>query len=50
VLIGTAWTINAILTKTQEALWGLGIVGAGIPFYIYWRSKNREHLRRQQGA
>jgi APA family basic amino acid/polyamine antiporter len=38
VLIGCAWTVNAIFSRTQEALWGIAIVGVGVPFYVYWRS------------
>lgn len=37
VLIGCAWTVIVIAEKTREALWGVAIVAAGIPFYIYWR-------------
>jgi APA family basic amino acid/polyamine antiporter len=50
VLIGCAWTVNAIFSRTQEALWGIAIVGVGVPFYLYWRSRNREDLGRRQGA
>jgi APA family basic amino acid/polyamine antiporter len=42
VLIGTAWTLNTIVTRPTEALWGTGIVLVGVPFYWYWRHSNRQ--------
>src|SRR5262249_2576980 len=41
VLIGVAWTVNAILEKTTEALWGIAIVAIGIPFYVFWKWRSR---------
>src|SRR5271169_230025 len=42
VLIGTAWTLNTIITRPTEAFWGTAIVLIGIPGYLYWKrmSKN----------
>ena len=39
VVIGCVFTVIVILQRTREALLGVAIVGAGIPFYIYWRWK-----------
>src|SRR5262249_46309809 len=48
VLIGIAWTINAILQKTQEALLGIVIVAIGIPFYAYWKWRGQVTKERVQ--
>jgi basic amino acid/polyamine antiporter, APA family len=37
VLVGVAWTLNTITTRPTEALWGAGIVLAGVPGYLYWK-------------
>jgi hypothetical protein len=37
VLVGVAWTLNTIITRPTEALWGTGIVLAGVPGYLYWK-------------
>jgi basic amino acid/polyamine antiporter, APA family len=43
VLIGTAWTLNTIITRTTEAFWGTVIVLIGVPGYLYWkRSKTTQ--------
>jgi APA family basic amino acid/polyamine antiporter len=39
VLVGLAWTLNTIITRPTEALWGAGIVLAGVPGYLYWKRK-----------
>jgi APA family basic amino acid/polyamine antiporter len=41
VLISAAWTVNAILARREAALWGIFIVIIGIPFYVYWKWRNR---------
>jgi APA family basic amino acid/polyamine antiporter len=41
VLIGTAWTLNTIITRPYEALIGTGIVLAGIPLYLTWKRSKR---------
>jgi basic amino acid/polyamine antiporter, APA family len=41
VLIGTAWTLNTIVTRPTEAFWGTAIVLIGIPGYLYWKRTNR---------
>jgi basic amino acid/polyamine antiporter, APA family len=42
VLIGTAWTLNTIVTRPTEAFWGTAIMLIGVPGYLYWKrmSKN----------
>ena len=35
VLVGTAWTLNTILTRPTEAFWGTAIVLVGVPGYLY---------------
>ena len=42
VLIGIAWTVNVIVEKSTEAMWGTVIVGLGTPFYLYWKRSNRK--------
>jgi APA family basic amino acid/polyamine antiporter len=42
VLIGTAWTLNTIITKPTESLWGIGIILIGIPGYLYWKRSSRQ--------
>ncbi|HKH97848.1 MAG TPA: amino acid permease [Candidatus Sulfotelmatobacter sp.] len=37
VLIGTAWTLNTIITRPWEAFWGTTIVLIGVPGYLYWK-------------
>ncbi|HXM67586.1 MAG TPA: amino acid permease [Candidatus Acidoferrum sp.] len=37
VLVGVAWTLNTIITRPTEALWGAGIVLVGVPGYLYWK-------------
>jgi APA family basic amino acid/polyamine antiporter len=42
VLIGTAWTLNTIITRPTEALTGMGIILIGIPGYLYWKRSSRK--------
>ncbi|HXY11084.1 MAG TPA: amino acid permease [Terriglobales bacterium] len=37
VLIGTAWTLNTIITRPAEAFWGTALVLIGVPGYLYWK-------------
>jgi APA family basic amino acid/polyamine antiporter len=41
VLIGSAWTLNTIITRPQEALAGTIIVLIGVPGFLYWRRVSR---------
>jgi APA family basic amino acid/polyamine antiporter len=41
VLIGSAWTLNTIITRPQEALAGTIIVLIGVPGFLYWRRTSR---------
>ena len=41
VLIGTAWTLNTIITRPWEAFWGTAIVLLGVPGYLYWKRSSR---------
>jgi APA family basic amino acid/polyamine antiporter len=41
VLVGAAWTLNTIITRPTEALWGAGIVVAGVPGYLFWKRGSR---------
>lgn len=41
VLVGTAWTLNTIITRPWEAFWGTAIVLVGIPGYLYWKRTGR---------
>jgi basic amino acid/polyamine antiporter, APA family len=42
ILIGTAWTLNTIVTRPQEALAGTIIVLIGVPGYLYWKRSSRK--------
>jgi APA family basic amino acid/polyamine antiporter len=42
VLIGTAWTLNTIITRPTQAFWGTAIVVIGVPGYLYWKWSNRK--------
>jgi APA family basic amino acid/polyamine antiporter len=39
VIFGSLWAVNAALEKKKEALVGIVIVAAGIPFYYWWKRK-----------
>ena len=41
LLISAAWTVNAVVTRREAALWGILIVLLGMPFYVYWKWKGR---------
>ena len=41
VLIGTAWTLNTIITRPTQAFWGTAIMLIGVPGYLYWKRSNR---------
>lgn len=41
VVLGSIWAINAVREKPMEALAGIGIVLAGVPFYLYWRRQKK---------
>jgi basic amino acid/polyamine antiporter, APA family len=41
VLIGTAWTLNTIVTRPTEAFWGTAIVLIGVPGYWYWKRSSK---------
>jgi APA family basic amino acid/polyamine antiporter len=45
VLVGTAWTLNTIITRPAEAFWGTAIVLIGVPGYLYWKHSNRKAAR-----
>ena len=42
VLVGTAWTLNTIITRPKEALAGTVIVLIGVPGYLYWKWTRRK--------
>ncbi len=44
VLVGTAWTLNTIITRPTEAFWGTAIVVIGVPGYLYWKRSDRRAL------
>jgi len=41
VLVGSAWTLNTIITRPAEAFWGTAIVLIGVPGYLYWKRSKR---------
>jgi basic amino acid/polyamine antiporter, APA family len=42
VLVGTAWTLNTLITRPTEAFWGTAIVLIGVPGYLYWKWSGRK--------
>jgi APA family basic amino acid/polyamine antiporter len=44
VLVGSAWTLNTILTRPTEAFWGTAIILLGVPGYLYWKRKRRKEI------
>ena len=44
VVIGIGWTLNTIITKPAESLWGIGIILIGIPGYLYWKRSSRQAI------
>jgi basic amino acid/polyamine antiporter, APA family len=45
VLIGSAWTLNTIVTRPTQAFWGAAIVLIGVPGYLYWKRMSRNAPR-----
>jgi basic amino acid/polyamine antiporter, APA family len=45
VLIGSAWTLNTIITRPQEALAGTILVLIGVPGFFYWKRTSRLAFR-----
>jgi basic amino acid/polyamine antiporter, APA family len=41
VLLGAWWTVNTIVQRPTEALWGTVIVLVGVPGYLYWKHASR---------
>jgi basic amino acid/polyamine antiporter, APA family len=46
ILIGTAWTLNTLITKPKDALAGAVIVLLGVPGFLYWKHANRKTSQR----
>jgi basic amino acid/polyamine antiporter, APA family len=42
VLVGTAWTLNTLITRPTEAFWGTAIVLIGVPGYLYWKQSAKK--------
>ncbi len=42
VLVGSAWTLNTIITRPTQAFWGTAIVLVGVPGYLYWKRSSRK--------
>ena len=42
IIVGTIFTINAIIERPKEAGWGTLIVLAGVPLYLYWKRERRQ--------
>jgi basic amino acid/polyamine antiporter, APA family len=36
LLLGGTWAFNALRERPRQALFGIGIVLLGVPFYLYW--------------
>ena len=44
VLVGTAWTLNTLITRPTEAFWGTAIVLVGVPGYLYWKRSKKNAI------
>jgi APA family basic amino acid/polyamine antiporter len=42
VLMGAAWILNTIIKRPVEAFWSTAIVLVGVPFYLFWKRRNRK--------
>src|SRR5580692_6045759 len=42
VLVGTAWTLNTIITRPTQAFCGTAIVLVGVPGYLFWKRSSRK--------
>ena len=49
VVLGGVWALNALWERPKEALAGIVIVLAGLPFYWYWR-REKKALGSEQSA
>ncbi len=38
VLFCAALVLNTLVVQTSQSLWGLALIGSGVPFYLYWQS------------
>src|SRR5947209_1711027 len=50
VIFGSLWAVNAALEKKQEALVGVVIVSAGVPFYLWWKRQRKAGTARQSSS
>jgi APA family basic amino acid/polyamine antiporter len=41
IIIGTVWTINTIMQRPKESLFGTLIVLVGVPGYLYWKRSTK---------
>jgi APA family basic amino acid/polyamine antiporter len=48
ILVGVAWTLNTVITRPTQALWGTGIVLIGVPGYLYWKRSGRRERTESQ--
>jgi APA family basic amino acid/polyamine antiporter len=42
VLVGSAWTLNTIITRPIESVAGTLIVLSGVPGFLYWRRSSKQ--------
>ncbi len=50
VIFGCIWAVNAALEKKTQALAGVMIVVAGVPFYLYWKRKRKAGATAQSSS
>jgi APA family basic amino acid/polyamine antiporter len=46
VLTATWFVANTIIEQTADSMVGILLVFSGIPFYLYWRARNKKENRR----
>jgi APA family basic amino acid/polyamine antiporter len=42
IVLGGVWAVNAVWVRPKDALIGIAIVTAGVPFYLYWRRQRKQ--------
>jgi APA family basic amino acid/polyamine antiporter len=41
ILVAALLLVSTMQTRPRESLMGLGLMALGVPFYFYWKKRNR---------
>jgi APA family basic amino acid/polyamine antiporter len=44
VLVALLLLVSTLGTRPRESIMGLGMMGLGIPFYFYWKKRDRQRI------